>query len=67
LIAIGGLAALTPVATVATNLGLLAATTAVIAVASMSLTMGRRIVVESGAHERGWTKRRRASASRRSR
>lgn len=53
LIAIGGLAALIPVATVATNLGLLAATTAVIAVASMSLTMRRRIVVGSGAHERG--------------
>jgi hypothetical protein len=53
LIAIGGLAALTPVATVATNLGLLAAATAVIAVASMSLTMRRRIAVESGAHERG--------------
>lgn len=53
LIAIGGLAALTPVATVATNLGLLAATTAIIAVASMSLTMRRRIAVESGAHERG--------------
>jgi hypothetical protein len=49
------------------ELGLLAATTALIAVASMSLTMGRRILVESGAQNVPRTKRRRASASRRSR
>lgn len=52
LIAIAALAALIPVAAVATNLGLLAATTAVIVVAAMSLTMRHGIAVAaSGARE----------------
>ena len=52
LIAIAALAALIPVAAVATTLGLLAATTAVITVAATSLTMGRRIAIEAGVRER---------------
>jgi hypothetical protein len=65
LIAIGGLAALTPVATVATNLGLLAATTA-----RLLRCHSRWGVASWSRPERtnvAWTKRRRASARRRSR